>query len=118
MTRIFSRNLFLSVCVLLGTVTAAAQNSFTVDVPAVVSSDEDFKVVFTATGDARVTGFEAPSFEGFEVLAGPLTSTSSNFQMINGKTTQSRSSIYTYMLRPAPASIPTCCGRQQWESTG
>lgn len=100
MTRIFSRNLFLSVCVLLGTVTAAAQNSFTVDVPAVVSSDEDFKVVFTATGDARVTGFEAPSFEGFEVLAGPLTSTSSNFQMINGKTTQSRSSIYTYMLRP------------------
>ena len=104
MTRIFSRNLFLSVCVLLGTVTAAAQNSFTVDVPAVVSSDEDFKVVFTATGDARVTAFEAPSFEGFEVLAGPLTSTSSNFQMINGKTTQSRS--------------PTCCGRQQWESTG
>lgn len=100
MTRIINRTLFILVCAVLGTVTAVAQNSFTVDVPAVVSSDEDFKVVFTATGDAQVTAFKAPSFEGFEVLAGPLESSSSSFQMVNGKTTQSRSRIYTYMIRP------------------
>ena len=74
MTRIINRTLFILVCAVLGTVTAVAQNSFTVDVPAVVSSDEDFKVVFTATGAAQVTGFKAPSFEGFDVLAGPLES--------------------------------------------
>ena len=113
MRRIFNRTIVLLALMVTGAVMAVAQNSFTVDVPAVVSSDEDFKVVFTATGEASASNFEAPSFDGFEVLAGPLTSTSSNFQMINGKTSQSRSSIFTYMLRPtvtgkfqiAPASV-------------
>ncbi|HIZ86723.1 MAG TPA: BatD family protein [Candidatus Coprenecus pullistercoris] len=99
MTGILRRNLIVLAVAALGAVAASAQNSFTVDVPAVVSSDEDFRVVFTATGDGKVSDFSEPSFEGFEVLAGPLTSTSSSFQMINGKTTQSRSSSYTFVLR-------------------
>lgn len=37
-------------------------------------------------------------FPGFEVLYGPSTSTQSSFQMINGKTTQSSSTTFTYVL--------------------
>lgn len=78
---------------------AHAQNSFTADVPAVVSSSEDFKVVFTAVGEDRISDFVAPSFEGFEVLAGPMPSTMTNVQIVNGKKTQSRSESFTYLLR-------------------
>lgn len=37
-------------------------------------------------------------FPGFDVLYGPSTSTQSSFQMINGKTTQSSSITFTYVL--------------------
>jgi hypothetical protein len=53
-----------------------------------------FEVRFTienAAGD-----FQAPEFEGFEIMSGP--NTSSSFSMINGQVTQKAS--YTYMIRP------------------
>ena len=53
-----------------------------------------FEVRFTienAGGD-----FQAPDFDGFEVLSGP--NTSSSFSMINGKVSQEAS--YSYVLRP------------------
>jgi hypothetical protein len=56
--------------------------------------DNTFEVRFTienAGGD-----FEAPDFEGFEVISGP--NTSSSFSMVNGNVTQKAS--YTYRLRP------------------
>ena len=58
-----------------------------------------FEVRFTienAAGD-----FEAPDFDGFEVLSGP--NTSSSFSMINGKVTQKAS--YAYVLRPVREGI-------------
>ena len=39
-----------------------------------------------------------PSFDGFEVISGPQTSTSSSTQIINGKMTRSKSTIYTFIL--------------------
>ncbi len=77
----------------------SAQNSLTVDVPAVVAVDDVFQIVFTASGDAKCSNFEAPTFEGFGLLAGPATSTMSSTQIINGKRTVSRSNSYTYTLR-------------------
>jgi hypothetical protein len=53
-----------------------------------------FEVRFTienAAGD-----FQAPEFEGFEILSGP--NTSSSFSMINGQVSQKAS--YSYMIRP------------------
>ena len=46
----------------------------------------------------NVSGFSAPDFKGFEVIYGPATSSQSSFQMINGRTSQSSSIIYTYVL--------------------
>lgn len=94
--RIYSVLQALTVACMLS---AHAQNSFTADIPAVVSSSEDFKVVFTAVGEDKISDFVAPSFEGFEVLAGPMSSTMTNVQIVNGKKTQSRSESFTYLLR-------------------
>jgi len=74
-----------------------AQNiEFTAEAPGVVSLGEQFRMIFTV--NAECTGFKAPDFKNFEILAGPFTSTSSSFQMINGKTSQSISNSYTLIL--------------------
>ena len=47
-----------------------------------------------------IDDFQVGSFEGFNVLYGPSTSRSSNFSMVNGRTTQSSSTTFTYTLVP------------------
>lgn len=75
-------------------------NTFGVNAPEVVSSDEIFRLVYVASGSGRVSDFSAPDFEGFEILAGPVTSTSTSVQIINGKRSSSREESFTYTLRP------------------
>ena len=85
---------------LAGALSAVAQNSFTVSVPEVVSTDEIFQVMFTATYESgKVSDFAPPAFDGFEVLAGPVSSTSTSIQSINGKTSTTRTLSYTYTVR-------------------
>ncbi len=45
-----------------------------------------------------VNDFRVGEFPGFEVLYGPSTSSQNSFQMVNGKTTQSSSITFTYVL--------------------
>ena len=114
MYRKFSKLVAAAVSVLLCALSASAQNSFTVDAPAVVSTDEIFRVVFTATYEGgKVSDFTPPSFEGLEVLAGPIPSTSTSFQSINGQSSTTHAHSYTYTVRAvqegkvtlAPASV-------------
>ena len=58
---------------------------------------ERFQVVFEANAESR--GFQAPSFEGFNVVGGPFTSSSSSIQMINGSVTRTTRNSYTYALQ-------------------
>lgn len=81
--------------------TVAAQSQFVLEAPSVVAADEMFRIVYTATSEDKISDFSAPvSFEGFEVLAGPVSSTMSQTEIINGKMTRSRSQSYTYTIRP------------------
>ena len=98
--RVFGRTAAAAALTLLCVLTASAQNSFTVDAPAVVSTDEIFRVVFTATYEGgKVSDFTPPSFEGLEVLAGPIPSTSTSFQSINGQSSTTHAHSYTYTVR-------------------
>ena len=98
--RKFSRMAAVSALTLLCVLTTSAQNSFTADAPAVVSTDEIFRVVFTATYESgKVSDFVPPSFEGLEVLAGPVPSTSTSFQSINGQSSTTHAHSYTYTVR-------------------
>ena len=58
---------------------------------------ERFQVVFEANGEGK--GFSAPSFDGFTVLGGPFTSTSSSFSMVNGSMSHTVKCTYTYALQ-------------------
>lgn len=96
------KNLILGLLVLFGVsstpISVYGQHSLSVDAPNVVALDEHFRVVFTADGKAQ--DFTLPTVEGFEVIAGPSTSTSSSTSFINGKRTHSYQHSFTYIFRP------------------
>ena len=69
-----------------------------VSAPQQVAVGEQFRLQYTMS-TTEVKGFRAGSIpDGFEVLMGPSTSTQQSFQMINGRTSQSSSVTYTYIL--------------------
>ena len=65
--------------------------TFEVKAPMMVAAGEAFRIEFSVSADPDKNSFSAPSFEGFEVLAGPTTSSSRNIIIINGQ----RTSTYT-----------------------
>ena len=71
--------------------------TFRVSAPSTVEAGGKFRVQFTVNTQ-NVSNFIAPDFKGFEGIYGPATSSQSSFQMINGRTSQSSSIIYTYVL--------------------
>ena len=58
---------------------------------------ERFQVVFESNAEGR--NFTAPSFEGFTVVGGPFTSSSSSIQMMNGSVMRTIRITYTYALQ-------------------
>ncbi|NCB98238.1 MAG: protein BatD [Bacteroidia bacterium] len=91
------KKLLLLSCAMLISLALSAQTSFTVDVPRVVGSDENFRLVFIAEGEP--SSFNPPQLKDFDVLAGPSTSTMTSTQIINGKRTDSYQVSYTYILQ-------------------
>ena len=75
----------------------AQEPSIRVTARSQVTVGERFNVAFEVNADGR--DFRAPSFEGFQVVGGPMTSTSSSVQIVNGSMNRSVSNTYTYVLR-------------------
>ena len=71
--------------------------TFQVSAPSTVETGGKFRVQFTVNTQ-NVSSFSPPDFKGFEVIYGPATSSQSSFQIINGRTSQSSSIIYTFVL--------------------
>ena len=86
--------------------------------PDVVEEGEQFRLSFTMNTQ-DVSNFHLPTLKGFSVDMGPSRSSQSSFQMINGKTSQSSSVTYTYILSALkagtytiPAATATVNGKQ------
>ena len=62
-----------------------------------VTVGEQFKVSFEINADG--SNFRAPSFDGFALVGGPFTSSSSSIQVVNGSMTRTVSNTYSYVLR-------------------
>ena len=81
---------------LFSTIVAQDEVKFSVT----VSSEEvllgNYIEVSFSLENASAKNFEAPAFEGFDIVSGP--NQSSSFSMVNGVTTQSMS--YTYYVKP------------------
>ncbi|MEN8120362.1 MAG: BatD family protein [Bacteroidota bacterium] len=90
----------LSIISLLST-QLVGQVTFKASANKVVEAGENFRLNFTV--NANGTNFKPPSFAGFRVLAGPSTSTSSSFQYINGKASQTISNTFSYIIQATKA---------------
>ena len=94
------RYLFLwMILCLIGTLWCKANDkvSFTAYAPEAVAVGDQFKLSYTVNTQS-VRDFKSPQIKGFEVLMGPSSSRQSSVQIINGKTTQSSSITYTFVL--------------------
>jgi len=87
----------LTLLMLLSTLTGAAQ-TLKVEGPGVVASDETFRIVFTA--DGRMSDFEWPGTDDFDVVWGPQRGSMSSTNIVNGKRTSSHQETMTYLLQP------------------
>ena len=78
---------------------AAAQGTLKANAPQQVQAGQQFRLTYTANSH-NVSGFRIGQIptDAFEVLMGPSTSTQSSFSMVNGKTSQSSTVTYTYIL--------------------
>lgn len=76
---------------------ALFSQSLTVDAPGVVEIGETFQIIYKAS--AQPASFNGPDFGKLDVLVGPMSSTMSSTQIINGKRTDSFEVNYTYTLQ-------------------
>ena len=97
----------LFACVCVSPALADGDVTFEARGPMMVAVGEAFRVEFSVNADPDKNSFSAPSFEGFDVLAGPTTSTSRNFSIINGQRTSSYTVSYYYVLTGQAAGTYT-----------
>lgn len=109
------KRLFVSIVASLVGLAAWAQSTIRVEVHNIVELDERFNVVFVVEGEHSPSEFNWDAGGDFNVVWGPQKGTSTSIQMVNGKTTRSSQTSYTYILqakstgtftiRPASAKV-------------
>lgn len=82
---------------------AAEAVSFSLNAPMIVSVGEAFRVEFELNAKPDSDSFVPPTFDNFDVVAGPSVSQGSSVQIINGEMTKSVSYAITYVLVPQKA---------------
>ena len=87
----------LIILMFAGFMVMAENIQFTMEGPEVVAAGEQFRLSFTLNQSG--SDLQLPDLSNFDVLMGPSTSQSSSIQIINGKTTQSSSFSYIFVLR-------------------
>ena len=87
----------LIVLMFVGFLAMADNVQFTMEGPDVIAAGEQFRLSFTLTENG--SDLQLPDLSNFDVLMGPSTSQSSSIQIINGKTTQTSSFSYIFILR-------------------
>lgn len=73
--------------------------------PNAIATGQAFKVEFSV--NAKPESFQSPSFEGFDVLAGPTSSRFSNTVIANGKVEQTETYAYTFVLMANAPGVHT-----------
>ncbi len=97
------KRLFVSIVAALAGLAAMAQTSIGVEVHNIVEVGERFNLVFVVEGEQEPSDFTWEAGEDFTVVWGPQKGTSRSVQIINGKTTRSSQTSYTYILQARKA---------------
>ncbi|WP_333848609.1 BatD family protein, partial [Alistipes finegoldii] len=86
---------------------AAEKVTFEASSPLTVAVGEAFRVEFALNAYPDKGTFKAPSFDGFDVIAGPAESSGQSIQIVNGAMTKSINYTITYVLLPQAAGNVT-----------
>ena len=76
-----------------------AQSTIRVEVHNIVELSERFNVVFIVEGEHAPSEFQWSPGEDFNLVWGPQKGTSTSMSIVNGKTTRSSQTSYTYILQ-------------------
>lgn len=82
---------------LVPSLVSAQEVQFTASAKPVVAIGETFTLSFVL--NAQGNGFRGPNIQGFDVLSGPNTSTTSSIRSISGRTTMSITYTYSYIMQ-------------------
>ncbi|MBQ9410671.1 MAG: BatD family protein, partial [Bacteroidales bacterium] len=83
----------------LAAISAWAQPSIRVEVHNIVELQERFNVGFVVEGENSPSDFQWEAGDDFTVVWGPQKGSSTSIQIINGKTTRTSQTTYTYILQ-------------------
>lgn len=92
------KKIIFAIAFLAFSVAVWADVSFTASAPNAVPNGQTFQLVYTV--NAKGKDLRVPDFAGFDVVAGPYTSTSSSVQFVNGSMSSETTVRYTYTLLP------------------
>lgn len=84
----------------IGSARADEKVTFETNAPMLVSAGEAFRIEFALNAKPDDNSFVPPSFDGFDVLAGPAVSQGSSIRIINGEMSKSVNYTITYVLLP------------------
>ena len=92
------KRLIFCTIVIFVTISAKAQKiEFKATAPQTVVAGQPFQLQYSIN-DNNISKFSIAQIDGFDILNGPTSFVSSNYSFINGKSTQSVSTTYTYVL--------------------
>ena len=112
------KKLFAILIGLMGTLAAWAQTSIRVEVHNIVELSERFNLVFVVEGEQAPSDFQWTAGEDVTVVWGPQKGSSRNVQIVNGKTTRSSQTFYTYILqarKTGTITIPSAVAKVKGE---
>ena len=84
---------------ILTVISGWAQSTIRVEVHNIVEVGERFNVVFVVEGEHAPSEFSWSPSDDFTLVWGPQKGTSTSVSMVNGKTTRSSQTSYTYILQ-------------------
>ena len=87
---------FVALCMAF---TGLAQSTIRVEVHNIVELSERFNVVFIVDGEHAPSEFQWTPGDDFNLVWGPQKGTSTSMSIVNGKTTRSSQTSYTYILQ-------------------
>ncbi|MCR4860925.1 MAG: BatD family protein [Bacteroidales bacterium] len=79
---------------------ASAQTSIKVQAPNLVGVNEQFNVTFIISGEKAPSEFSWEAGGDFQLVWGPQKGSSTSISIVNGKSTRSSQTTYTYVLLP------------------
>ena len=97
--------LFLTIAIQTATILPATGQQITVQAPSSVYEGDNFTIRFSV--NAKTKDFRGPSFNGFTVISGPHTSSSTSMSIINGQMSSSVNNTFSYNLKATAEGVYT-----------